>query len=80
MMRRRQPDGSSGLPGTAGLDRERRGVMMKGKPDLRTGDPRAHDLVAEIDEAIDAGDEPRVEELSRRLREIDPAAGAGSDT
>jgi uncharacterized protein YpiB (UPF0302 family) len=53
---------------------------MNDRPDLRTGDPRIHDLVAEIDEAIDAGDEPRVEELSRQLRVLDPAAGAGSDT
>jgi uncharacterized protein YpiB (UPF0302 family) len=53
---------------------------MKGKPDLRIGDPLVHDLVAEIDEAIDAGDEPRVEALSRRLRLLDPGAGAGADT
>ena len=53
---------------------------MKGKPDLRTGDPKVHDLVAEIDEAIDAGDEPRVEELSKKLRALDPEAGAGADT
>lgn len=53
---------------------------MHGKPDLRLGDPMVHDLVAEIDEAIDAGDEPRVEVLSRRLRLLDPDAGAGSDT
>lgn len=53
---------------------------MKGKPDLRSGDPRVHDLIAEIDEAIDAGDEPRVEELSMQLRKLDPDAGAGGDT
>ena len=55
-------------------------IILKDKPDLRIGDPRIHDLIAEIDEAIDAGDEPRVEELSERLRELDPHAGAGADT
>jgi len=50
------------------------------RPDLRHGDPAVHDLIAEIDEAIDAGDEPRVEELSVRLRILDPTAGAGADT
>ena len=53
---------------------------MRHKPDLRHGDPAIHDLIAEIDEAIDAGDEPRVEELSTRLHRLDPFAGAGSDT
>jgi hypothetical protein len=33
-----------------------------------------------MDEAIDAGDEPRVEELSARLRTLAPDAGAGADT
>jgi hypothetical protein len=64
----------------ARLSAGKKGSTMKGKPDLRTGDPRVHDLVAEIDEAIDAGDEPRVEELSKKLRVLDPEAGAGSDT
>jgi hypothetical protein len=50
------------------------------KPDLRQGDPVVHDLIAEIDEAIDAGDEPRVEELSATLRKLDPSAGAGADS
>jgi hypothetical protein len=50
------------------------------RPDLRHGDPRVHDLIAEIDEAIDAGDESRVEALSLRLRVLDPTAGAGADT
>ena len=53
---------------------------MQDKPDLRTGDPLVHDLIAEIDEAIDAGDEPRVEALSLRLRELAPNAGAGADS
>jgi hypothetical protein len=53
---------------------------MADKPDLRHGDPAVHDLVAEIDEEIDVGDEPRVEELSKRLRKLDPSAGAGADT
>src|SRR5512140_2057536 len=48
------------------------------RPDLRRGDPVVHDLIAEIDEAIDAGDERRVEELSIRLRLPDPTAGAGA--
>ena len=51
-----------------------------GHHDLREGDPRVHDLVAEIDEAIDRGDEPLVERLSEELRRLDPTAGAGSDT
>ncbi len=53
---------------------------MSDKPDLRHGDPRVHDLIAEMDEAIDAGDEPRVEELSLRLHALDATAGAGGDT
>ena len=53
---------------------------MQGKPDLRSGDPQVHDLIAEMDEAIDAGDETRVEELSMQLRKLDPGAGAGADT
>lgn len=53
---------------------------MTEHPDLRRGDPRVHDLVAEIDEAIDEGDEARVESLSVELRALDPNAGAGSDT
>ncbi|MDQ1287846.1 MAG: hypothetical protein QG622_1411 [Actinomycetota bacterium] len=53
---------------------------MRGKPDLRLGNPMVHDLVAEIDEAIDAGDPGRVEELSRRLRLLDRNVGAGADT
>jgi hypothetical protein len=53
---------------------------MTGRPDLRTGDPRVHDLIAEIDEAIDAGDEARVEELSKVLHELAPNTGAGGDT
>jgi hypothetical protein len=31
------------------------------KADLRDGDPRVHDLIAEIDEAIDAGELERIE-------------------
>lgn len=50
------------------------------RPDLRDGDPLVHDLVAEIDEAINDGDVGRMEELSLRLHRLDPAAGAGSDT
>ena len=53
---------------------------MNDKPDLRTGDPKVHDLIAEIDEAIDLGDEPRVEALSKRLHDLAPNAGAGGDT
>lgn len=53
---------------------------MHDHPDLRVGNPMVHDLIAEIDEAIDAGDVPRMEELSRRLHRLDPAAGAGADT
>jgi deazaflavin-dependent oxidoreductase (nitroreductase family) len=55
-------------------------VPARPAPDLRTGDPRVHDLIAEIDEAIDAGDEPLVEALSSRLRQLAPNAGAGADT
>jgi len=58
----------------------KKGINMQDKPDLRDGDPRVHDLIAEIDEAIDAGDEPRVEMLSSRLRALAPNAGAGADT
>lgn len=39
-----------------------------------------HDLIAEIDEAINDGDLPRMEDLSRRLHRLDPGAGAGADT
>jgi hypothetical protein len=53
---------------------------MTKNPDLRTGDPAVHDLIAEIDEAIDAGDEARVEQLSAQLYALDPDAGAGGDT
>ncbi len=53
---------------------------MRDHPDLRTGDPRVHDLIAEMDEAIDAGDLVRMEALSLRLHDLDPAAGAGADT
>jgi hypothetical protein len=53
---------------------------MTKNPDLRTGDPAVHDLIAEIDEAIDAGDEPRVEQLSAKLYALDPDAGAGADS
>lgn len=53
---------------------------MAEHPDLRKGDPKVHDLVAEIDEAIDLGDEPAVERLSAQLHALDPMAGAGSDT
>jgi hypothetical protein len=56
------------------------GMSVQQKPDLRLGDPTVHDLIAEIDEAIDAGDEPRVEVLSARLRILDPTTGAGADT
>ena len=49
-------------------------------PDLRTGDPLVHDLIAEIDEAINAGELARVEALAHRLRVLDPMAGAGSDS
>jgi hypothetical protein len=53
---------------------------MEDRPDLRTGNPAVHDLVAEIDEAIDVGDEARVEKLSEELYRLDPNAGAGSDS
>ena len=53
---------------------------MTSHPDLREGDPRIHDLVARIDEAIDEGDEELVEKLSVELHALDPMAGAGSDT
>jgi hypothetical protein len=59
--------------------REGSGAMTE-KPDLRVGPPEVHDLIAAIDEAIDAGDEARVEELSIKLRALDPEAGAGADT
>lgn len=48
--------------------------------DLRKGDPKVHDLIAEIDEAIDRGDEATVERLSEELHTLDPTAGAGSDS
>lgn len=48
--------------------------------DLRSGDPAVHDLVAELDEAIDTGDDPRTEDLTARLHALAPNAGAGSDT
>lgn len=53
---------------------------MHNRPDLRAGDPRVHDLIAEMDEAIDTGDLNRMEELSRILYRLDPLAGAGADT
>ncbi len=53
---------------------------MNHKPDLRTGDPLVHDLVAEIDEAIQDGDEAKVDELTARLHKLAPNAGAGGDT
>jgi len=53
---------------------------MTDSASLREGDPRIHDLVARIDEAIDRGDEATVEELSAELRLLDPTAGAGSNT
>ncbi|HET9656190.1 MAG TPA: hypothetical protein VFP72_12610 [Kineosporiaceae bacterium] len=53
---------------------------MRDHPDLRVGDPMVHDLIAEIDEAINDGDVIRMEELSLRLHLLDPGAGAGSDT
>jgi uncharacterized protein YpiB (UPF0302 family) len=53
---------------------------MTEHPDLRKGDPKVHDLIAEIDEAIDRGDEPTVERLSEQLHALDPTAGAGSDS
>jgi len=58
----------------------RGGIDVLDHPDLRAGDPLVHDLIAEIDEAINDSDIPRMEELSRRLHRLDPAAGAGSDT
>jgi hypothetical protein len=39
-----------------------------------------HDLIAELDEAINDGDVTRMEELTVRLHRLDPGAGAGSDT
>lgn len=53
---------------------------MTSHPDLRKGDPKVHDLVARIDEAIDEGDEAVVEKLSVELHALDPNAGAGSDS
>jgi uncharacterized protein YpiB (UPF0302 family) len=53
---------------------------MNDRADLRRGNPAVHDLIAEIDEAIAVGDEARVEELSVKLHELDPNAGAGGDT
>jgi hypothetical protein len=53
---------------------------MAEHPDMRQGPPEIRDLIAEIDEAIDRGDEPLVEKLSADLRKLDPNAGAGSDT
>ncbi len=50
------------------------------RADLRKGPAEVHDLIAEIDEAIDRGDEVLVESLSARLHTLDPRAGAGSDT
>jgi len=55
-------------------------LRVTARPDLRAGDPQLHDLVAELDEAIDAGDEARVEQLGRRLHAAHPNAGAGADT
>jgi hypothetical protein len=56
------------------------GIDMHDHPDLRRGDPRVHDLIAAIDEAIDVGDTVQMEELSQLLYRLDPAAGAGADT
>ncbi len=53
---------------------------MASRADLREGAPEIHDLIAEIDEAIDRGDEARVEELSRDLRALNRNIGAGADT
>jgi hypothetical protein len=55
-------------------------AIMTRRADLREGLSEIHDLIAEIDEAIDRGDEVVVEELSRRLRSLNPNAGAGADT
>ena len=46
---------------------------------LRKGDPRWPDLVAEIDEAINRGDEAMMERMGEVLHSLDPGAGAGSD-
>jgi IDEAL domain len=59
---------------------EGQAIQMTEHPDLRDGDPAVHDLIAEIDEAIDRGDEPLVEKLSEELHRKDPSMGAGSDT
>ena len=60
--------------------RRRAVIDVPGYPDLRQGNPEVHDLIAEIDEAVDRGDEPLVERLSADLHALDPSAGAGSDT
>ena len=74
--------GGSRVEWSAVLDSgQRRAVIyVPGYPDLRQGNPEVRDLIAEIDEAIERGDEPLVEELSADLRALDPSAGAGSDT
>lgn len=53
---------------------------MTRQADLREGPSEIHDLIAEIDEAIDRGDDFLVEELSCKLHSLDPNLGAGSDT
>ena len=45
--------------------------------DLRKGDPRVHDLIAEIDEAIDRGDEALVERLSEEASPARPDGRGG---
>ncbi len=55
-------------------------ISMTEDQDLRKGSPQVHDLIAELDEAIAAGDEPLMERLSAKLRLLDPSSGAGADS
>jgi len=62
------------------LDMARAAMLMTEQQDLRQGLPERHDLIAEIDEAIDRGDEALVEKLSEALRLLDRNTGAGAGT
>lgn len=64
----------------AEADMARAAMLMTKRQDLRQGPPELHDLIAEIDEAIDRGEEALVEELSLALRLLDPNTGAGAGT
>jgi hypothetical protein len=62
------------------MARRKAAILMTEQQDLRRGPPELHDLIGEIDEAIDRGDETVVERLSADLRLLDRNTGAGAST